>query len=134
MRVLTWLPLAVVGLPFAAFLILGLVRPLRRTGTGAGIVSLAALGLAVLGGLTVWVGGFRNQATWAWLPGDDGPMATVGILVDPLSRAMLGLISLVSLLVQLYSLAYLHDEPPPSLGRYFAYHALFAFSMMGLVI
>jgi NADH-quinone oxidoreductase subunit L len=134
MRVLTWLPLAVVGLPFAAFVVLGVVAPLRRSGRGAAAVGIAATGLSLLGALVMWGEGFRSQATWAWLPGDGGPMATVGILVDPLSRAMLVLVSLVSLLVQIYSLAYLHDEPRPSLGRYVTYHALFAFSMMGLVI
>ena len=47
---------------------------------------------------------------------------------------MLLLVTLVSLLVQVYSLAYLHDEPRPSLGRYYAYQSLFAFSMLGLVL
>src|SRR2546423_3454102 len=61
-------------------------------------------------------------------------MATVGLLVDDLSAPMLVLVTLVSLLVQVYSLAYLHDEPLPSLGRYYAYHSLFAFSMLGLVL
>src|SRR4030095_1821592 len=44
------------------------------------------------------------------------------------------LFRLVSLLVQIYSLAYLHDEPPASLGRYYTYQSLFAFSMLGLVL
>ena len=37
-------------------------------------------------------------------------------------------------LVQVYSLGYLADEPPASLGRYYTYQSLFAFSMMGLVL
>ena len=45
---------------------------------------------------------------------------------------MLVLVTLVSLLVQIYSLAYLHDEPPASLGRYYTYQSLFAFSMLRL--
>jgi NADH-quinone oxidoreductase subunit L len=61
-------------------------------------------------------------------------MATVGLLVDGLSAPMLVLVTLVSLLVQVYSLAYLHDEPPASLGRYYVYQSLFAFSMLGLVL
>src|SRR5205823_8767364 len=44
------------------------------------------------------------------------------------------LVTFVSLMVQVYSWAYLHDEPRPSLGRYYAYHSLFAFSMLGLVL
>jgi len=47
---------------------------------------------------------------------------------------MLVLVTLVSLLVQIYSLAYLHDERPPSLGRYYTFQSLFAFSMLGLVL
>ena len=35
---------------------------------------------------------------------------------------------------QLYSLGYLSDEPAPSLGRYYTYQSLFAFSMMALVL
>src|SRR5207244_2028673 len=53
---------------------------------------------------------------------------------DELSSPMLVLVTLVSMLVQIYSLAYLHDEPAPSLGRYYAYQSLFAFSMLGLVL
>jgi len=47
---------------------------------------------------------------------------------------MLVLVALVSFLVQVYSLGYLSDEGMPSLGRYYAYQSLFAFSMMGLVL
>ena len=42
----------------------------------------------------------------------DGPLATVGVLVDADSTLMLLLVTLVALLVQVYSLGYLHDEPP----------------------
>ena len=55
-------------------------------------------------------------------------------MVDDLSLTMLLLVTLISLLVQIYSWAYLHDEPRTSLGRYYAYHSLFAFSMLGLVL
>jgi NADH-quinone oxidoreductase subunit L len=74
------------------------------------------------------------SATWTWIPGDGGPMATVGVMVDELSLTMLVLVTLISLVVQVYSWAYLHDEPRPSLGRYYTYHSLFAFSMLGLVL
>src|SRR5439155_5543540 len=56
------------------------------------------------------------------------------LLVDDLSAAMLVLVTLVSLLVQVYSLAYLETESGPGLGRYYAYQSLFAFSMLGLVL
>ena len=96
------LPLLVLGLPFAAFLALAVVAPLRRAGRLAGGVSIAAIGAALLCALVVWSDGTRADATWAWIPADEGPMATVGLLVDPLSSAMLVLVTLVSLLVQVY--------------------------------
>ena len=56
------------------------------------------------------------------------------MLADADSTLMLILVTGVSFLVQVYSLGYLADEPPASLGRYYAYQSLFAFSMMGLVL
>jgi NADH-quinone oxidoreductase subunit L len=125
---------AILGLPFASFLVLALVRPLRRSGRPAGLVSIAAIAAALALALRVFTRGGRAEALWPWIPADGGPMATVGVLVDELSAAMLVLITLVSLLVQVYSLAYLHDESAPALGRYYAYQSLFAFSMLGLVL
>jgi len=43
-------------------------------------------------------------------------------------------VCLVALAVQVYSVAYMHGESPRSYGRYFAYHALFLFSMNTLVL
>ncbi|HEV8615357.1 MAG TPA: NADH-quinone oxidoreductase subunit L [Methylomirabilota bacterium] len=134
------LALVVLGLPFLAFLLLALVRPLRRAGRPAAYVSTTAMGLALVAAFATFRGAqARNalanaSATWSWIPADGGPMATVGVLVDDYSMAMLTLVTLVSFLVQLYSVAYLHDEPAPALGRYYAYQSLFAFSMLGLVL
>ena len=127
-------PLLVLALPLASFLAIALIRPLRRRGTAAGWTGIVAMGFALVAALQTWLGGIRGSVVVPWLPGDGGPMATVGLLADSLSVPMLVLVTLVSLLVQLYSLAYLHDEPRPSLGRYYAYHSLFAFSMLGLVL
>ncbi len=57
---------------------------------------------------------------------------TWGIIVDPLSIVMLGLVTLVGLMVQLYSLGYMKGDP--RLGWYFAVHALFIGSMLALVL
>src|SRR5205807_979946 len=84
-------------------------------------VAEVAVGLrAALFRWSVWKGDAHGQ-TWAWIPADEGRTATVGVLLDPLSNAMLVLVTLVSLLVQIYSLAYLRDERAPSLGRYYTY-------------
>jgi NADH-quinone oxidoreductase subunit L len=134
------LALLVLGLPFASFLLLALVRPLRRSAPAAAVVSIVAMALAFVAAFLTLQGSVRRGAavspstTWSWIPADGGPMATVGVMVDELSMWMLLLVTLVSLLVQVYSWAYLADEPRSSLGRYYAYHSLFAFSMLGLVL
>ena len=131
---MTGAALTVLALPFAAFVVLALVRPLRRSGRPAGLLGILAIGAAFGLALRIFADGGRAEALWSWIPGDGGPMATVGLLVDDLSAAMLVLITLVSLLVQVYSLAYLETESGPALGRYYTYQSLFAFSMLGLVL
>jgi NADH-quinone oxidoreductase subunit L len=134
------LALLVLGLPFASFLLLALVRPLRRSGAAAAGVGIVAIGGALVAALLAYTGA-RPRAplqspstTWSWIPADGGPMATVGVMVDELSLTMLVLVTLISGLVQVYSWAYLHGEPRPALGRYYTYQSLFAFSMLGLVL
>jgi NADH-quinone oxidoreductase subunit L len=122
-------------LPAVSFLILGIVAPLRRLGRPAAYVSIlfaaGALGTAVM----AWLGvGERTPKVWDWLPSQGTSIATLGVLVDADSTVMLILVTLVAFLVQVYSLEYLHDEPPRALGRYYTYQSLFAFSMMGLVL
>ena len=76
--------LAILGLPFASFLVLALVRPLRRSGRPAGFLSIAVIAAAFVLALRVFTGGGRMEALWSWIPADGAPMATVGVLVDEL--------------------------------------------------
>ena len=55
-----------------------------------------------------------------------------GVFVDRLSVTMLGLVTFVALLVQVYSLEYMRCQP--RLAWYFAVHALFAAAMLALVL
>ena len=136
------LALLVLGLPAASFLLIGVIAPLRRSGWAAAALSVAAIGGALAAAVTMWQSARlpldgpppNPSATWSWIPGDGGPMATVGVMVDDLALPMCVLVTFISFLVQVYSYAYLHDEPRPSLGRYYAYQSLFAFSMLGLVL
>ncbi len=128
--------LVTLGLPFLAFVLLALVPPLRRSGRGAALVSIAGIGLALAAALRLWLTPLGEPLVrrWEWIPADGGPLATVGLYVDGISQAMLVLVTLVAFLVQVYSLGYLHAEQAPALGRYYAYQSLFAFSMLGLVL
>src|SRR6266498_2637947 len=124
-------------LPAGAFVLLSVAFPLRRSGRPAAYVSILVSAAALGGALLAWRLSSHEEFTrllWEWIPTESGPLATVGVLADPDSTLMLILVTGVSFLVQVYSLGYLADEPPASLGRYYTYQSLFAFSMMGLVL
>jgi NADH-quinone oxidoreductase subunit L len=123
-------------LPAISFLVLAIVMPLRRLGRPAGWFSVACAAGSLAAAVMAWRAASETplRVMWEWLPAQAGTLATIGVLVDPDSTIMLTLVALVALLVQLYSLGYLSDEPAPSLGRYYTYQSLFAFSMMALVL
>ena len=124
-------------LPAVGFLILALVVPLRRLGRPAAYVSILGATGALVSAVLAWQGHLDGRVStllWEWLPAQGTPLATVGVLADADSTVMLVLVTLVALLVQVYSLGYLHDEPATGIGRYYTYQSLFAFSMMGLVL
>ena len=73
--------------------------------------------------------------TWfnAGLPGvADSVELTWGMIIDPLTVVMLGLVTFVALMVQVYSLGYMRGDP--RFGWYFAVHAFFAAAMLTLVL
>src|SRR6266852_3202046 len=123
--------------PGLAFLLLSLVIPLRRSGKPAAWLSIVFSLGALVGAVMAWRATAPDMARrmlWEWIPVEDGVLTSVGVLVDADATLMLILVALVSFLVQVYSLGYLSDEPPASLGRYYTYQSLFTFSMMGLVL
>jgi len=132
-----FLALAAPLLHVLAFLILAIVAPLRRLGRPAAYVSILCAAGALAAAFNAWrahAGDQISRMVWTWLPEQGQSLATIGVLADADSTVMLTLVALVSLLVQVYSLGYLSEEPKRALGRYYAYQSLFAFSMMGLVI
>ena len=69
---------------------------------------------------------------WNWLNFNESLYIDIGILIDPISVMMLLVITLISSLVHIYSIAYmLNDE---GFTRYFGFLSLFSFSMLGLVV
>ena len=132
--------LALVALlsPVLSFLVLSIVFPLRRLGRPAAWFSILCAAVAFASAVMAWriqsVAAHPVHLVWPWLPSAGKTLADVGVFVDAQSSIMLCLVSLVALLVQFYSVGYLHDEPAGALGRYYAYQSLFAFSMMGLAL
>ncbi len=85
------LVLAALLLPAAAFLLIAVLPPLRRSGRPAAFLSiacaLAAFAAALLGWQAARAAGAPVHAVWAWLPGVNGPFATVGALVALIEEA-----------------------------------------------
>src|ERR1035437_6277975 len=80
--------------------------------------------------------GARQVVNFFWFQFGDPQMADttlrLGWVLDPLSAVMLVMVSLVGLLIFIYSLGYMaHDE---NFARFFCFLSLFAAAMLGLVI
>ncbi len=56
----------------------------------------------------------------------------VGFLIDRLSATMMLVVTFVSLMVHIYTIGYMHDDP--GYQRFFSYISLFTFSMLMLVM
>ncbi|UCF79777.1 MAG: NADH-quinone oxidoreductase subunit L [Candidatus Eiseniibacteriota bacterium] len=122
-------------LPFAAFVItifFGRRLPAERglaavpaiaAAAGSTLISFFLL-LKVLHGAVV-------EVSHPWFKVSEY-LFTVGVSVDPLAALMLIVVSVVGLLVEIYSVGYMHGDS--RFSRYFAYISLFVFSMYGLVL
>src|SRR5210317_1418381 len=72
-----------------------------------------------------------NQAVYTWMV-SDGIRFEVGFLIDSLTALMMVVVTAVSLMVHIYTIGYMHDDP--GYQRFFAYISLFTFSMLMLVM
>jgi len=82
--------------------------------------------LALLGGAPVFDG-----AVYTWGV-SDGVQMQVGFLIDRLSALMMCVVTFVSLMVHVYTIGYMHDDP--GYQRFFSYISLFTFAMLMLVM
>src|SRR6266536_2723883 len=72
-----------------------------------------------------------NGPVYTWLV-SGGTRFEIGFLIDRLSALMMVVVSFVSLMVHVYTVGYMADDP--GYQRFFAYTALFTFSMLMLVM
>ncbi|WP_115862378.1 NADH-quinone oxidoreductase subunit L [Halorussus litoreus] len=133
---------AIAALPFVSFLIALLVgafapRLLPKGGAIPGILATAGSLL-----LSIWAfvavsgsadGMYHEYITWVAGAGEATLDLHFGILLDPLSTMMLIIVSLVALLVHVFSLGYMNDEGETGLPRYYAGLGLFTASMLSFV-
>ena len=129
---------AIFFLPLATFLFIALIiRPFFNDfPQQSGLVAIVAIAASLA--LSAWAlksviaeGGALEFPSHEWIT--VGALEIrLGLILDPLTAIMLVVVTGVSLMVQVYSLGYMRDDPGYS--RYFALMCLFTASMVGLVI
>ena len=98
-------------------------------------ITIALVAVSVIGSVIVLkdvLGGLRFDGTvytWAML---DNVKLEVGFLIDPLSALMMVVVTSVSLMVHIYTIGYMAEDP--GYQRFFAYISLFTFAMLMLVM
>ncbi len=90
------------------------------------ILSLIVFNHHVLEGAEVF-----NGTVYTWMV-SDGLRFEVGFLIDHLTIMMMCVVTGVSLMVHVYTIGYMHDDP--GYQRFFSYISLFTFSMLMLVM
>ncbi len=73
-----------------------------------------------------------NGAVYTWIGTNGGVSFDIGFLIDPLSALMMLVVNFVSLMVHIYTIGYMRDDP--GYIRFFSYISLFTFSMLMLVM
>ena len=120
-------------LPLFAFLIVGLGEQWIKD--RAHLVAVPAMvGSFVLSLLALYdvaTGHVVNVPLYTWLTSGNLDIH-IGISIDRLTAVMLVLVTTVSTLVHIYTIGYMQGEP--GYARFFAYIALFTFSMLMLVM
>src|SRR5687767_4931120 len=126
----------IVGLPLLASLVTFFVG--KTMWRGGAAITIAALVGSLLASLYLFwnhiVGGAEVvdfSRNWFTIGHYD---FTVGFLLDNLSVWLAALVSLLSLLIVVFSTHYLHEEPDAKLRRYYAVKALFVAGMLGTVL
>jgi NADH-quinone oxidoreductase subunit L len=120
--------------PLVASIVVGLWGP--RLGRGVShwlcILGVAASFVAsIVVARDVQAGNVFNGDVYAWLVSGDLKLA-IGFLIDPLTTTMLLVVTFVSLMVHIYTIGYMADDP--GYTRFFSYISLFTFAMLMLVM
>ena len=124
-----WLaPAACVG-AFTALALFGRYLPWKGPYIAIGAIGFGFVLFWFL--LNDLLNGAAREFSATWFEAGGG-VFDLGMTIDPVAMVMMGVITFVSLLVQIYSLGYMRGES--RLAWYFAVHSLFVASMLGLVL
>ncbi|CBW75668.1 NADH-quinone oxidoreductase chain L (EC 1.6.5.3) [Mycetohabitans rhizoxinica HKI 454] len=133
--------LAVPLAPLAGSLIAGLFGKTigRHNAHRVTILGVAiAFVISALVFLDVLDGASFNGTIYEWatlpsiVPGQDSLKLEIGFLVDSLTAMMMCVVTFVSLMVHIYTIGYMQEDP--GYQRFFSYISLFTFSMLMLVM
>ena len=98
-------------------------------------VTIAGVAVACLASYVIFkdvmAGNTYNGPVYQWLTSGDYHFE-VGFLIDQLTVTMMLVVTSVSLMVHIYTIGYMQDDP--GYNRFFSYISLFTFSMLMLVM
>ncbi len=102
---------------------------------GSHVVTILGVAVAFLASLYIFTdvlaGNTFNGSLYTWAV-SDGIRFEVGFLIDSLTVMMMLVVTFVSLMVHIYTVGYMADDP--GYTRFFSYISLFTFSMLMLVM
>ena len=103
--------------------------------TGAHVVTIAGVAISFIASVLVFqdvlAGHTFNGTVYTWMVLGELRFE-VGFLIDALTAMMMLVVTFVSLMVHIYTIGYMHDDP--GYQRFFSYISLFTFSMLMLVM
>ncbi len=98
-------------------------------------VTIAAIAVSMVASWVIFqdvlAGHTYNGSVYTWMT-SGGVRFEIGFLIDQLSAMMMLVVSFVSLMVHIYTIGYMRDDP--GYQRFFSYISLFTFSMFMLVM
>ncbi len=120
--------------PLAGSLIAGLFGKVVGR-SGAHWVTILGVAVSFVASVLIFrdvqAGHSYNGALYTWLE-SGGLKLQVGFLIDPLTTLMMLVVTFVSLMVHVYTIGYMAEDP--GYQRFFSYISLFTFSMLMLVM
>ncbi|MEW5789236.1 MAG: NADH-quinone oxidoreductase subunit L [Pseudomonadota bacterium] len=120
--------------PLAGAVIAGLFgKTIGRTASH--VVTILGVAIAFLASLLIFqdvqAGNTYNGPVYTWITSGDISLE-IGFLIDRLTVLMMLVVTFVSLMVHIYTIGYMADDP--GYQRFFSYISLFTFSMLMLVM
>jgi NADH-quinone oxidoreductase subunit L len=103
--------------------------------TASHVVTIAGVAVSLVVSWIIFrdvlAGHTYNGSVYTWMT-SGGIRFEIGFLIDSLTTMMMLVVTFVSLMVHIYTVGYMHDDP--GYQRFFSYISLFTFSMLMLVM